>query len=65
MFPNYRSSNFKSFSADGANEDNNASIYEGLTTGLWSQTAAITSLTIGGNNFAQYSTFTLYGISNA
>jgi hypothetical protein len=65
MFPNYRSSNFKSFSADGANEDNNASIYEGLTAGLWSQTAAITSLTVAGNNFAQYSTFTLYGISNA
>jgi hypothetical protein len=65
MFPNYTSSNFKSFSADGANEDNTTSIYMGLTAGLWSQTAAITSLTLSGANFAQYSTFTLYGISNA
>lgn len=65
--PNYASANFKSVSADGANEDNAASIYQGISAGLWSSTAAINSLTFtcGGANFNQYSTFTLYGISNA
>jgi hypothetical protein len=65
--PNYAGSNYKSVSADGANENNSTTIYQGISTGLWSSTAAITSLTFtcGGANFNQYSTFTLYGISNA
>ena len=64
--PNYTSSNYKSFSANGANENNASTIYQGMSAGLWSSTAAITSLTFTtGGNFVQYSTFTLYGISNA
>ncbi len=44
-FPNYTSSNNKSFSVDGVNENNSTTgndIY--FFAGLWSQTAAITSL---------------------
>jgi len=61
--PNYTSSNFKSLSADGANENNASTIYQGLSAGLWSQTAAITSLTLSGGGFAQHSSFSLYGVS--
>jgi hypothetical protein len=65
---NYTSSNYKSVSADSAVERNNASGNElGLYTTLWSQTAAITSITLvsAGYTLAQYSTAYLYGISNA
>jgi hypothetical protein len=52
--PNYRSSNFKSISADSVNENN--------------ATAAITSLTLqsddtGSNSIAAGSTFSLYGVA--
>lgn len=64
--PNYTSANYKCISTDGANENNAATVYQGMTSGLWSSTAAISSLTFStGGNFVQYSTFTLYGISNA
>lgn len=65
--PNYASSSYnKSLSADGANENNTAAIYQGISAGLWSSTAAINSLAFStGGNLDQYSTFTLYGISNA
>jgi hypothetical protein len=66
--PNYNSSNNKSMSIDSVSEDNNAAgpIAE-LRAFLWSNTAAITSVALfpeTGPNFVQYSTFTLYGISN-
>jgi hypothetical protein len=62
--PNYRSSNFKSISVDGVNENNSSTTYFGLSAGLWSQTAAITSLTLSdGSTISQHSTFTLYGVS--
>ena len=66
--PNYTSANYKSISADSVTENNAtaASIY--IDAGLWSNTSAITSIAFTeqyGANFAQYSTFTLYGISNA
>ena len=68
-FPNYRSSNYKSVSIDGVEEENATAAYSVLEAGLWSQTAAITSLTLNAyatsGVFSQYSTFTLYGISNA
>lgn len=65
--PNYRSSNYKSFSIDTATENNSSSANMELVAGLWSNTAAITSITFtaGAGSFAQYSTATLYGISNA
>jgi len=64
--PNYTSSNYKSLSADGANEDNATSIYEGISAGLWSVTSAINQLTFTtSGNFTQYSTATLYGIKNS
>ena len=64
--PNYTSANFKSISVDGAQENNQAGAYIDLVAGLWSQTAAITSLKITngtGNSYVQHSTFSLYGVS--
>ena len=63
--PNYVSANYKSFSIDGVTETNATLAYMTLIAGLWSNTAAITSIGIspGAGNFAQYSTFTLYGVS--
>jgi hypothetical protein len=66
--PNYAGSNNKSISFDGAAETNATAIFMGLSAGLWSNTAAITSIEItefSGTNWAQYSTATLYGISKS
>ena len=66
--PNYTSSNFKSFSADGAGENNGTNNLLNLVAGLWSNTSAITSITIlptTGTSFNQYTTATLYGIKNS
>jgi hypothetical protein len=64
--PNYTSSNYKSYSIDSASENNATSAYMRLSAGLWSSTAAITSLSFypSSGNIAVNSTFTLYGISN-
>jgi len=67
--PNYASSNNKSMSFDAVTEKNastNVGLY--LTASLWSDTTAITSVKLalnGAGNFVQYSTATLYGISNS
>jgi len=64
--PNYTSSNQKSVSVDGVNENNVANNYNALTAGLRTNTAVITSITLSAYlDLAEYSTFTLYGISNA
>ena len=67
--PNYAGSTNKSFSTDGANESNTGSgVYMSMVAGLWSSSAAITSLNLyteSGSNFVQYSTATLYGISKS
>lgn len=65
--PNYTSSNYKSVSVDAVNENNATESYSGLTAGLWSNTAAITSIKLLANNgnLEQYSTAYLYGISNS
>ena len=68
---NYTSSNYKSFSSDGVSENNSSaadSAFAGINAWLWSDSAAITSLTFKsatGNSFVQYSTAYLYGISNS
>ena len=63
--PNYTSSNYKSVSFDGVNENNGSYGTQLMTAGLWSSTSAITSisLSLDYNNFAQYSTATLYGVT--
>ena len=67
--PNYTSSNNKSYSTEYVTEANTTLSYSVLVAGLWSNTAAITSITLscgnGGNNFTQYSSFYLYGIKNS
>jgi hypothetical protein len=66
--PNYNSSNFKSSSVDSVTENNATSALADLQANLWSQTAAITSITLapnGTNNFAEFSTAYLYGVKNA
>jgi len=63
--PNYGSSNFKSLYADGVAETNATSISMGLNAGLWSNTSAITSITITTiGTILQHSSATLYGIKN-
>jgi len=67
--PNYTSANYKSFSIDSAPENNATGTSLRMTWGLWSNSAAITSikLTPGGSTptWVQYSTATLYGVANA
>ena len=66
--PNYRSANYKSYSAEMASENNSASDggFLEMTAGLSSDTAAISAITLAGrdNDFMQFSTFSLYGISS-
>ena len=62
--PNYTSSSYKSFSLDTVEEENATAAYMRLEAGLWSSTAAITSIEIyGSTSFSQYSTFYLYGVA--
>jgi hypothetical protein len=63
--PNYRSSVAKSWSVDNVTEANQTGAYQDIIAGLWNDTAAITSitLTLYTNNFGQYSSATLYGIT--
>ena len=67
--PNYASSNNKSVSIDSVTENNSSSdYYQNLNAGLWSNSAAITSIKIEPSstyNWKQYSTATLYGIKNS
>jgi hypothetical protein len=62
---NYRSSNFKSVYIDMAKENNSTVGQLDLISGLWSNTAAITSIVFsaGVGSFVANSTFSLYGIA--
>jgi hypothetical protein len=63
--PNYRSSAFKQFIIRTSSETNAATTYQNLYAVLWSNTAAITSLSFpqnSGSNYTNASTFSLYGI---
>ena len=67
--PNYAGSNNKSVSMDSVGETNaGTGNYLSLTAGLWSSSSAINQVTLTpytGPNFLQYTTATLYGISNS
>jgi hypothetical protein len=65
--PNYAGSNNKSNSGDAVWEQNATTAYIALNASLWSNTAAIASisLTPQTSNFAQHSTATLYGIKKS
>ena len=65
-FPNYASAANKSFSIDSVTENNATLANQFLTAGLWSNTAAITSITLlaASGNLAEYSTASLYGIAS-
>ena len=65
--PNYTSSNNKSVLIEGVSENNATGANIDVIAGLWSNSAAITSITLlidGGGNFAEYSSASLYGIKN-
>jgi hypothetical protein len=64
--PNYAGSSYKTISCDSATENNGTSAYASLYATLWSNTAAITSITMtpsNGTKWVQYSTFYLYGVA--
>ena len=66
--PNYAGSNNKSASGDNVSENNATDDFALLSAYLWSNTAAITSLTLTPNathSFQQYTTAYLYGIKNS
>ena len=66
MIPNYSSSTqYKSYSSDSASENNATTAYMAIVAGLWSNTDAITSLSLTPVNgsWVQYSSATLYGIT--
>jgi hypothetical protein len=65
--PNYAGSTNKSISVDSVIETNAVTAYADLNALLWSNTAAITSITLtpAFGSFVQYSTATLYGISKS
>jgi len=64
--PNYTSNINKSYSTDAARENNTIANEMALSSGVWSNTAAITSITLtswAGATLLQYSSASLYGIS--
>lgn len=64
---NYAVSQNKSVSSDSVNENNATGARQLLVAGLWSDTSAITSLSLvlAGNNFVENSTASLYKITKA
>lgn len=66
--PNYMGSTNKSVSHSGTSEINSANGYMSVDAGIWSNTAAITSLLLkpfNGTNFKTGSTFYLYAVTSA
>ena len=67
--PNYAGSTNKSWSSDSVTENNATAAQSRLIAGLWSDTSAITSISLryfgGGVNLAQNTTAYLYGVKNA
>jgi hypothetical protein len=65
--PNYASSNYKALTTDVVIESDSTNYITEMVSGLWSNTSAISSITVTplAGLFAQYSTATLYGILKA
>ena len=70
--PNYaNTANFKQIVAEYAVENTSSTDWQwflGLAAGLWQDTSAVDQITLtplDGDNFVQYSTFTLYGVTGA
>ena len=65
--PNYAGATNKSVSIDGVEENNATAAFSVISAGLWSNTAAITSIKMipVAGSYVQYSTATLYGILKA
>jgi len=68
--PNYTSSNYKSVSTDSVAETNATTEYMDIIAGLWSSSAAITSITIDPSvpttyTMLEHSSAYLYGIKNS
>jgi hypothetical protein len=64
--PNYTSSQAKSWSADMATENNGSSAFAALYAGLWTGTAAISTITLSpraASSLAANSTFSLYALA--
>lgn len=64
--PNYTSSNNKSFMIDSVTENNSTAADASFTTGIWSNSAAVTNLRLRPydlSNFVEFSSVSLYGIS--
>jgi len=68
-FPNYTSASNKSFSSDSVWETNGSASDVIFYSGLWSSTAAITTITLdnatSGLLYMQHSSASLYGIKNS
>jgi hypothetical protein len=65
---NYASSSNKCIATDAVVENNTTSAYQQLNSILWSNSAAITSISFSTRNgtlWSQFSTATLYGIKNS
>lgn len=65
IVPNYAGSTNKSVSIEWVDENNASGAWCGVNGGLWANTAAITSLSLGAysGTWVQYSTASLYGVT--
>lgn len=66
--PNYAGSNNKAYVSDSVNENNATLAYAVINAAYWSNTAAITSISIApqsGASFVENSTFYLYGVKSS
>jgi len=66
--PNYTGSNNKSVICESVDENNATGANAEITASVWSNSSTITSIRLlgyHGNNFAQHSTVTLYGIKKS
>jgi hypothetical protein len=60
--PNYTGSTYKTYSVDAVTETNATTANQTIISGLWSNTSAITNVSIQGSTIQQYSQMWLYGI---